>query len=741
MALTDRGAPVSPSSAPGQPAGNVVDRADAGGGYRLAIGDVLRIISENRRIILAACTIGLLLGIVGSMLVTPKYRATALLQYNPQANELFEQGLTMRGPMRLAMANQEAIATQMGLLQSKALARRVAEDLHLADRPEFGGNKGAREDRVKRATAFVQGNISVASIKNSLLINVSFSATDPQLAAQVTNALAQGFITSSLERGYNSSSYARRFLSNQLARTKLALEESESALNAYGIASGVFHTPGQVVNGKSSEAVSLGATDLAAMNEALNAARVQRIAAAQAWRNGSEAQSADGLDAVSALVQQKAGLQAEYAQNSKLFKPDYPQMQQLAARIAQLDAAIAAEHGRSANGRNARLLAAYRSAEQIEAKLAAQVEASKQQLQTERRSSIKYNILQREVDTNRALYDALLQRYKEVGVAGGIGQSNIALIDDAAVPTAPYSPRFMLNAVIGLLFGLVTGVGIAFVISILFDSIVNANDVRQKLNLPVLGVIPMEPDGRPLMEALADHKSAVSEAYYSAMTGVKFAWSGRWPRSLFVTSTRPAEGKSTSAYAIASSAARLGSKVLLIDADLRKPTFTAGRSDGLGFAHLLTADEPIMNYVQPTQMDNLSLLPVGRYEASAAELLSTVRLPGIIAEANEHFDLIVLDGPPVLGLTDAPLLGSVAEATVVVIESRQSRTSNSTDMVRRLYDSGSQVIGVILTKVLRGASGYGYDYSYYSYAAGAADRDETGRIKHSRALDLGRRDA
>jgi capsular exopolysaccharide synthesis family protein len=274
------------------------------------------------------------------------------------------------------------------------------------------------------------------------------------------------------------------------------------------------------------------------------------------------------------------------------------------------------------------------------------------------------------------------------------------------------------------------------VVHLLFDAISDPAEVRAKLHLPVLGVIPFDTEDRTLLEALADRKSDVSEAYYSVRTALKFSQPEGAPRTLLVTSTKPGEGKSTSAYAIASSMARLGSKVLLIDADLRKPTFVSNRDDGYGLAHLLGSEDPVLEYVENTQIENLSLMPVGRFVGSAAELLSSNRLPVIMAEAREKFDMVVIDGPPVLGLTDAPLLAEAAEATALVIESKASRTGNIQEIVRRLNEAGAHIIGVILTKVSKGNAAYGY--SYYSYSYGEDDVGGKVSSDPTRSLDLGR---
>lgn len=706
---------------------------DAASGNGIDIGDLLRILSERRYIILGVAALGIVLGIIISLVMTPLYRATALLELNSPATQVIDEA---SGNNRNAQAvdSQEMLATQLGLLKSDSLARRVVQDLNLVSRPEYGGSQGTRQERVDRAAAALQTNTMVEGVKGSMLMRVSYVSPDAALASKIANALAAGYMASNLERRYDSSSYARDFLKNQLAATKLALENSERAVNGYAIESGIFRTPGQVAaNGTTSEGATLAATNLTALNQALNDARIRRINAEQAYRSGGT-QTGAAMTSGAPIREQRALLQAEYDEKAKLFKEDYPEMRQLASRIAALDRSIATESANAAGGKRADLLADYRAAQSAEQQLAAQVSGFKQDVQSERGRSIQYNILQREVDTNRALYDALLQRYKEIGVAGGIGHSNVSLVDEAEPPRLPFRPDIPLNAAIGLLAGLALGIGLAVVAHLLFDNIVHPDDVRAKLGLPVLGVIPAEREGRQLFEALDDRKSDVSEAYYSVRTSLRFANPDGPPHSLLVTSTRPGEGKSTTAYAIASTFARSGTRVLLVDADLRKPTFVSQQADGRGLAYLLTSEEPLLQYVETTKTDNLSLLAVGRFTGSAAELLGSTRLQRVASEAQAHFDMVVFDGPPVLGLADAPLLGALAEKTLIVVESRQARTSAVGEMIRRLRASGTDIVGVVLTKMREDRGGYGYNYYSYSYGA----NDMGGRVSSdpSRALDI-----
>jgi len=723
----------SPAGGQPQPASGPVPHQEQG----LELNALLAVLTERWKLIAALAGGGMLLGIALALLSPPEYRASALLQFDPATTEVLQPGDNNSAP-RIRGSNQEAIATQIGLLHSDSLARQVAQDLNLVAMPEYGGDAGTLSQRTERAAAIVRENTVAEPVKGSTLIQVSAISGDPLLAAKIANAMVQGHISANIERRFDASSYARKFLSDQIARTKNALEESERNVNNYAISAGIFREQGSDVDGKKVDGASLPLSDLTKLNDALKQAEINRITAEQRYRKSEINFASEAATSIAPLIQSRTDLQAQYDEKLKVYKPDYPTMTELKARIDRLDAAIRSERGRSTSNKRAELYGEFQSAVRIEEELRQKVAEAKGEVVLDRGRSIQYNILQREADTNRALYDALLQRYKEVGVAGGIGQSEISLVDEAKAPRGPFRPRPLLNALIGLLGGLALGVALALALHLLFDTIAEPRDVRNKLHLPVLGAIPMEPEGRAPMEALADRKSELSEAYLSVRTALKFARPEGLPKSLLVSSTRPGEGKSTSAYAIALSVAKLGSRVLLIDADLRKPTFASDRPDGRGLASLLNNEDPISGLIEQTRTDNLSLLPVGRFSGSAADLLSSNRLPLLIREASTMYDMVVIDGPPVLGLADAPLLASVAESTVLVVESRLSRTGDVQEMVRRLTDAGANLAGVILTKIAlkrsRYGYGYGYGYGYYAYDQG----EQTSEEEAARRIEVGR---
>ncbi|HEY0412866.1 MAG TPA: polysaccharide biosynthesis tyrosine autokinase, partial [Allosphingosinicella sp.] len=389
---------------------------------------------------------------------------------------------------------------------------------------------------------------------------------------------------------------------------------------------------------------------------------------------------------------------------------------------------IRRESGTVAGSHAATLLAEYQSAASAEREVQGRVNQLKSQVLNQRGSSIQYNILQRDVDTSRSLYDALLQRYKEIGVAGGVGTNTVSVVDRAEVPGGPYKPNLMLNLLVGLALGLIGGVGAAVALEFLNDTIKTPEDVREKLRLPSLGVIPKKKGNDALAEELKDQSSPISEAYYSLRTSLQFTTESGAPKSLLITSTRAAEGKSSTTLALAQNFARLGNSVLLVDGDLRKPAFVTGLEPDEGLSKLLTNAEPLSKHVLKTQFENLSLLPCGPLPPNPAELLASSRLKTILAEAINQFDMVIVDGPPVLGLADAPLLAGVCRATLLVVESGKTRTRAATDAISRLKASGGNIVGAVLTKFHQRSHGYGYGYGYgyepYRYGGvGSRDRE------------------
>jgi succinoglycan biosynthesis transport protein ExoP len=678
----------------------------------LNIATLWRIVSEWRWLILAAVAVGLAGSIVATFLTTPLYRASATLEMNPPTVEIMDP--SKGGRMTMSGDERGFLNTQYALLASQSLAQRVAQDLNLASNPAFVPQSLDRSRRVKVAGAILQANLTVKPLENSRVVKIFYSSPSPTLAAQITNSFADNFINSNIERRYEATDYARKFLERKIAQTKTELERSERLLVAYAQSQGIinFGSGSDQGKGGNSDSTSLQGQSLGQINAALAAATTRRIQTEEAYRNQARVQTSDVTASTAGMRGQIADLESQYEEKLKTFRPEYPDMQRMRARIEALQTQVKREQGTVSGSRNATLLAEYRSAAAAERALLARVGQLKGEVLKQRGNSIQYNILQREVDTNRGIYDALLQRYKEIGVANGVGANTVSVVDRADPPGGPYKPNLMLNLLIGLGLGLVAGLGAALALEFLNDTIKTPEDVREKLQLPSLGVIPRKKGAEALADELKDQSSPISEAYFSLRTSLQFTTETGAPKTLLITSTRAAEGKSSTTLALAQNFARLGNNVLLVDGDLRKPAFVTGSDPDEGLSKLLTNSEALAKHVLKTQFENLSLLPCGPLPPNPAELLASSRLTTIIAEALTTYDMVIVDGPPVLGLADAPLLAGVCRATLLVVESGKTRTRAALDAIGRLKNSGGNIVGAVLTKFHQRAHGYGYGYGY-----------------------------
>jgi len=693
-----------------------------------------QIVARWRWLIAGTTAVAMVFGVIVTLLMSPIYRATTTIEIDREAPKVVDNGSVQ--PTQV-FDNEQFYQTQYGLLKSHSLAERVVASLNLADDPAFQ-EQTARQgearttDRAAReraaADAVLRG-LTVTPVRTSQLVQVSYESPNPALAAKVANAVSDNFITANLERRFQASAYARRFLEDRINAIRQKLETSERALVAYAADHQIIDLSGSALvrsasgDGPSAPTQqSIPATDLVAMDTALQAARNDRIQAEQRWR---QAQATTGIGlpdilqspTIQALQQSKAALQADYQDKLSIYKPDFPAMVQLRARLAEID--------REITSNVAAIKAAVRSQYQIavrqEASLAGQVNQLKGAVLDLNNRSIGYNIIQREVDTDRTLYDGLLQRYKEVGVAGAVGANNISIVDRAKVPTSPFQPRPLFNVGIAGLIGLMLGALLAFVIEQVDETIKTPEDIETKLGLPLLGAAPALGKAQLPAAALANPRSALSEAYHSLRTALQFSTAEGAPRSLLVTSSGPGEGKSTTSMALAQGFARLGLRVLLIDADLRNPSlhreFGGNRAEGL--SNLLTGGGELAKMAQPTGHPHLYLLTSGPSPPNPSELLAGPRLAQLLGEATRDYDLVVIDGPPIMGLADALLLANVADATALMIEAGATRRGLIRSAIRRLHGGGARIVGGVLTKfdVSKATNSYGYGTGYgYAYA-------------------------
>lgn len=691
----------------------------------------LRVVLRWRKLILGAVVACVVLGLVVTLLMTPKYTAIVTLEIARESNKVTNfQGVEREA----SVADQEFYQTQYGLLRSRALAERVATQLQLVNDPQFFAmfkvksdknpslqlvngryTAGGHADRRRIAGKVLLDHIGIDPERLSRLVNIGFTSPNPDFSAKVANAWADNFIRTNLERRIQATSYGREVLQRQLVQLKEKLDESQRQLVNYASAQRIINLPAQSISGGiSGTERSIVADDLAAINTALAEATADRIQAEAKYRQAS-GQGTTTLalsnPAINVMRQRRAELSAEYEKLMTQFEPSYPSAAALRAQIAQLDSSIRREEGRVSGAFGTD----YRQALERERQLQGKVEQLKGQFLDMRRRSIQYNIYQQEVDSNRALYDGVLNRFKEIGVAGGVGVNNVSIVDTADIPQKPSSPRLLLNLAASLVAGLVLGIGLAFAMEQLDESIADPVELERRLGLPLLGSVP-KVGGETPYEALLDRKSDLVDAYLAIHTNLRFTTEQGVPKSLAITSTRPAEGKSTTAISLAAMLARTGRRVVLVDGDMRSPSLhvLAGVDHKLGLSNYLTGDDNLDRMIFEMRDLGISAVTAGPTPPNAAELLTGNRLSQLISKLLERFDHVVIDSPPVMGLADAPLIASRVEGVIFAVESHGIRETLVRTALGRLLAANARVVGGVLTKfdAQKVHFGYGYDYGY-----------------------------
>ena len=744
----------------------------------LDLRDLWRMVVKHKGLLVSVAIGGLLVALLLSFIKTPLYLATTTVQVDKRAARVVKFAQD-------ADANQDvdertALGTQLELLKSRVLAERVIDELQLdrqgvpmptaaapagdaapagsdaePEAPEATGwqammgnlldrikdsygkirepasNSAERLNREQVLKAF-NDTVKAEQVRNSRMLRVQVENASPQLAARIANSVAEGFIALNLERRMDSSSYAKTFLETQLGLTKAKLEESERKLNEYARSRNILTLDEKtnVLNQTFTEystALTKAEQDVIKTDSDYEAIRT----APDTSRQVLESKTIQDYKA------QISKLDQDYQEAGKVYKDDFPKMKQLRAQMDELNSRIKAEvQSILASVRNQ-----AQTAKRQEQLIRSRLQQTRAEIMQAQDRSVDFNLLKREVDTNRELYNGLLQQVKEVGVAGGVETNNIQVVDKAEVPLFPYKPKLALNAAIGLLAGIVLGLGIVFLMESMDDSIKFADEVEKLLQVPLLGVIPKVKEKTNLTSlALLVHEDPrghIAEAYRSVRTALQFSTADGAPRRLVLTSTTKNEGKSTTALALAINFAQMGAKVVLIDADMRNPSVHKylNLPNTAGLSNYLSGHGKPGEITRMSAIDNLMVITAGPIPPSPVDLLTGPRL-GELMDLLEvrGAQYIIFDGPPVLGLADAIVLGNQVHSVLFVAQASQTRKSHIKDAFRRLRMAGVMPCGVVLTKTTaQNTAYYTYD-NYYGYgvdspapkppAAGQGDRTE-----------------
>jgi len=595
------------------------------------------------------------------------------------------------------------------LIESLSPTRLLSQLLADAEAPPER-DAAAVKARQDQAVGMIMAGLGVRPVAMSSVVRISFSSTDPAWAQRISVALAEQYERSTLDRRFSASNHARNFLDERLQQLKVKLQDSERQLVEYAQKHSIVS-----IDDKRPETLA----NLQAVQNALAQAITTRLQREQLWYL---ARANNGLSlpqvVTDTIIQQTrariALMQANYQEKLSVLKPAFPEMMALRTQITEAENQVRAQIDVVRNAIRLEFEAARAQEQALEAKL----EEVKAEVLDVRGRSIEYTILMREVDTARSLYDGLLSQFRELGVAGDVDTNNVSIIDRAQVPRVPDSPSLRKNLLISLFLGLLAAAAFIGVREALDDTFNSVAEVEEALNLAVLGVAPMyrtEEEARtPIDELRTNPTSPLSEAYRSLRTALQFSTEDGTPKTLLITSSRPGEGKSTTSIALSLNFAQLGMKVLLIDADLRNPNvhrqLQIENSEGL--SNYLAGGADSADLVRASGIDGVTVLTSGPPPPNPAELLAGPRFGMLLSAASENFDTIIVDGPPVMNLADAPIISSLVHGTLLVIEAASTRRGVVIDTARRLDFARARVVGALLNKFDARKTGFNYAYGY-----------------------------
>lgn len=725
------------------------------GGDSLTLKDLGRIILKYKWTLLLVIGLCLMAAAVKTFLSTPVYRSTVILQIDRASPRVmrFENDPEQE---RLGSDDAVSMRTQQELLKSRSLAERVIDELRLdrsstrtqnsltldsapvsndEDAQAAQDNKGDYVDRLiagyrKMTSPSSRSNevlgreavikdflnsVTVEPVRSSRLVKLHVDNTNPALAARIANTAVQSYIAMAMERRLEATSYAKNFLEDQIKQVKAKLEESERRLNAYAQSNQIV-TLDEKTSAINQTYVEYATALAKAEQDTIRAAALL----AEVQRNPDVSTAVVENKTIQAFKERRARLHVEYQENLRVFKPEFPKMLQLKAQIAEIEAQIQGETAAIARSLQGQFDAMARQEAQIRDKLG----QTRKAVLTTQEQSIDLNLLKREVDTNRQLYDNLLQRFKEVGISANISSNNISVVDSAEPPLFPHKPNLLTNLLIGLVAGVLLGAAIVVALEVMDDSIKYPDEVERILGLPLMGVIPKlrskRSSNRPIaMEVHDDPRSALAEAYRSVRTALQFSTAEGAPKRLVVTSTTRNEGKSTTSLALAINFAQMGQRVLLIDADMRNPTVhkLLGVPNEFGLSNLLSSGNRGDKMITPTAVPNLSVLTAGPVPPNPVDLLTGPKLLMLLnITAALGIDYVIVDAPPMLGLADSVVLGNQLQNILFVVQASTTRKAHIKNALRRLRQAGLVPRGVVLTQAVSQAMSYDYE-SYYGYRA------------------------
>lgn len=714
--------------------------------------DYLLVLRKHQWLILTFLLTVVTVVTIASFKMKPVYQATARVEVDRESQTMlpFQGGNSWDEYEDM----ENYIETQSKILQSETLALQTIKSLDLERSPEFGGTpasagiiQAAPSSKRPEILGEFLGRLAVKRVPNSQLIEVTFEAGDPQLAAKIVNAHLQNYIEQNFRSKYDATTQASNWLSSELEELRIKVEKSEDARIAYERENQIWQIDEKEDISTQrladlSKAVTEGQTAMAEKEALYRMATSGNVDALPAARDNAVVQD---------LLRRKADIDEQYAAALDQFGPKFPKVERLATQQKEVADDLA-------NARKTILESVqeeYNTARSHVELLQEALDKQKVESNAQSEKLVQYHILQHEAEANKQLYDGLLQKLKEAGITAGLRSSNIRVVDPALAPVSPSRPQKARNIFLALLAGIVGGIGLAIFREYLDNTIKSPDDVEALTGLPSLAVVPSMPGlsgysgklarlgretptpapGGPRIEMLSyvQPKSQISEAFRALRTSLLLSQADHPPQVILVTSALPREGKTTAAVNLSVTLAQLGDRTLLVDSDLRKPGIRralnlTGGKESAGLSSYLAGVSSLDDAISPhPTISNLSALTTGPVPPSPADLLSSHRMREAIAELRRRFKFIVIDSPPIMAATDAVIISAQSDGVLLVVRSGATPKEAFGRTRDLLAAVKCRLLGVVLNAVDSSAPDYYYSYRYYPYAYGYGYGEESGK--------------
>jgi polysaccharide biosynthesis transport protein len=719
-----------------------------------ALGEYVRVLVKRKWTVLACLVTIFSVVAIASLKMTPIYEARGSIAINKPDSGLVN--FSNSPTFNVDYYDPTEMETEVKILQSDLLALQIVKELGLDRRPEFGGKTAplpssldlapdplqADSGRTTSLLASFRSNLKVALAPSTHIIEVHYRSPDKDLAANVVNTLMTTYTENNFKSRFDSTMQASDWLSKQLIDLQMKVETSQEKLVHY-------QKEHEILGIDDKQNITTAKLD--ELNKALTSAESERMDKESVYRlvqtgdTDTIASAASVLDAAGAnsqsggllesLRSKEADLKIQAAELSTQFGPAYPKLAQINNQLKEIDAQLLAET-RKVSGK---IKGQYMAALQRENMLHDALEKQKQEANKLNESAIEYSLLKRDLDTNRQLYEGLLEKLKEAGVSAGLRSNNFRIVDVARVPTGPIEPNIPRNLSFAFMLGLTSGVGLAFLLEGLDNTVRTTEQAQLISGLPPLGMIPLgsrtareganakrlviASSSKEVVELITQVRpqSQMAESYRALRTSLLLSNLGAPPKVIMVTSALPQEGKTTTSINCAVVLAQKGIRVLLIDADLRRPSIhkTLGMGPRSGLSNVLTGSATLENAITRSPiLPNLDVLPAGTPPPNPAELLASTNMRDVLLQLRGQYDHIVVDTPPTLSVTDAVVLSPRADAIVLVIRSGQTTKQALRRSRDILMQVNAKVSGVLLNAVDLSSPDYYYYYEYQGKYAG-----------------------